>query len=152
MMLVSSYFYLNCGSINSENAGGCLFQRSQYTEKKGGRRSRGKRQCKAVRLEREPGCGTLVPVLQVAQFHGLSLGFQMHPINSPLFISCVNLGFCSLPGRNQQYKKTVTISWPKMALVLAGETGQQDFLTIHFNLENIYVMPLNSPSHLAMPI
>lgn len=44
------------------------------------------------------------------------------------------------------------MSWPKMALVPAGETGQQDFLTIHFNLENIYVMPLNSPSHLGMPI
>lgn len=74
----------------------------------------------------------------------------MHPINSPLFGDY--LGFCSLPGRNKQYEKMVTISWPKMALVPAGETGQQDFLTIHFNLENIYVMPLNSPSHLGMPI
>lgn len=40
----------------------------------------------------------------------------------------------------------------KMAPVPAGETGQQCFLTTHYDLGNIYTMPLNALSHLGVPV
>lgn len=60
-------------------------------------------------------------------------------------ISCANLVFCSLPGRNQQFDKMV-------ALVSAGETSQRYILTIHFDLGNIYATPPNSLSQVGMPV
>lgn len=73
--------------------------------------------------------------------------------NRTFFIACVNLGFCSLPPRHQQYEKTVVvISGPELIPVAAGNTSQQYFLITPLNLGNIYAMPLNSLSYLGMPV
>lgn len=95
-----------------------------------------------MRLERDSGYGALVLVLYEAQLHGLSLPFERCIQNSPLFIACANVGFCSLPPRYQQYEKVVVaMFWPKMPWCL------QYFLITHFSLGDIYAMPLNTLSH-----